>query len=527
MRPLLLSLVAALALACQRPLFDVGVGAFDVSPDGAILWTHVFPPEGGADVAVTLELSGAADFGALLQSIPASATAARGHTVHVPVGGLEPATQHHYRFRIDRDGAPPLYSSAGSFRTAPDPDSEAPVRFVLSGDANMRFVADRGIGFYVLEDARAQDPDFFVYFGDTVYADTGFLPMRRAAVTLDEYRTVHRFTRLEPSVQRLIGATGTFTGWDDHEVKNDYAGETVEPARFAAGAQAFLEWLPVRQAVGDSPSRIHRRVRWGKDLELFFLDGRQFRTAERFCNPTLPDGPQTAETLFSPFVEDEALAAQLVPPSLLGSVLPILTPSDPDCVANVLADPKRKLLGDEQLAWLKQGLLDSTATFKVVINDVPISTLLFYPYDRWDAYIAERSDLLAFLAANFGPDEVLFLTTDFHMNLGLRRSELTELVVGPIATPTFGQTLISLLPPELEGNEGILFLLVDALVARANAGTYLGSAYDALSYALLETSRGEDGVPRLRVSVRGDPDYASGDNDPGAVQELFSFELPR
>ena len=34
---------------------------------------------------------------------------------------------------------------------------------------------------------------------------------------------------------------------DDHEVVNDYDGQTVDPARYAAGRQAFLEYMPIRE----------------------------------------------------------------------------------------------------------------------------------------------------------------------------------------------------------------------------------------------------------------------------------------
>ena len=48
----------------------------------------------------------------------------------------------------------------------------------------------------------------------------------------------------------------------------------------------------------------------GKRARSFFLDGRQFRSAEHFCNPDpIPDGDETPDTLFSPFVEDEAYAS--------------------------------------------------------------------------------------------------------------------------------------------------------------------------------------------------------------------------
>jgi phosphodiesterase/alkaline phosphatase D-like protein len=153
-----------------------------------------------------------------------------------------------------------------------------------------------------------------------------------------------------------------------------------------------------------APYRIDRSVRWGEHVELFFLDGRQFRTAERFCNPDpIPDGDETADTLFSPFVEDELLAGQFDP--LIGPIAAqlLLLPSDPDCVANELADSTREMLGAAQLAALQQALLDSDATFKIIINNVPLSSIFVTPYDRWEGYLAERQSLLDFIAANLDP----------------------------------------------------------------------------------------------------------------------------
>ena len=275
-------------------------------------------------------------------------------TVRARVKALQPSTQYYYRFVAQG------LSESGAFRTAPEPDDPADLSFVVSGDSNLGYTAPRGLDFHVLSAAAAEDPDFFVYFGDTIYADSGILP-GGDAFTLDEYREVHRRTRADPHLQTLLASTATYTGWDDHEVRNDYDGETVDPQQFENGARAFFEYLPLRHNPGDDDFRIDRSVRWGQHVELFFLDGRQFRSEEFFCNPdTIPDGAETADTLFSPFVEDEVLVVQVNP--VFGPVAAnlLLTPSDPTCVANQLQDPSRTILGAQQLADLKQALLDSS-----------------------------------------------------------------------------------------------------------------------------------------------------------------------
>jgi hypothetical protein len=197
-------------------------------------------------------------------------------------------------------------------------------------------------------------------------------------------------------------------------------------------------------------------------------------------------------------------------------------------VANELQDPSRTILGAQQLADLEQALLDSTATFKIIINNTPLSRIFVTPYDRWDGYAAEQQELLDFVAANLDPSRTLVLTTDFHTNMAIRRPELTELIVGPIGQQTFAQTTLGILsglglPPNLLP---VFLGLFDGVVDLGNgAGSLLGTAHDAFSYARVDVSDG-GGTPTMTVTVRGNPDYLDGANDPDDVVNLFSFSMP-
>ncbi len=72
-----------------------------------------------------------------------------------------------------------------------------------------------------------------------------------------------------------------------------------------------------------------------------------------------------------------------------------------------------------------------------------------------------------------------------------------------------------------------MLLFLDQIFGLANGGgSFLGSAHDAFSYAVVEGFRDAADEPRLRVTVRGDPGWAAGANDPAAVRDLFSFEMP-
>ena len=51
----------------------------------------------------------------------------------------------------------------------------------------------------------------------------------------------------------------------------------------------------------------------------------------------------------------------------------------------------------QQLQKFKRDIKRSTATFKVIFNEVPIQQYYALPYDRWEGYAAERQELLNFL----------------------------------------------------------------------------------------------------------------------------------
>ena len=72
------------------------------------------------------------------------------------------------------------------------------------------------------------------------------------------------------------------------------------------------------------------------------------------------------------------------------------------------------MLGVRQHVELRRALRSSTATWKVIVNEVPIQQYYALPYDRWEGYAAERERLLRFLR---DVKNVVFLTTDTHANL--------------------------------------------------------------------------------------------------------------
>lgn len=202
--------------------------------------------------------------------------------------------------------------------------------------------------------AERDDLDAFVLCGDTAYCD--------GATSLDDYRAkyVDHIGRAEHVALRA--RTALYATWDDHEVDNNWNPEDTPAAQVATATRAFFEHAPLARIAG-AEDRIWRSARWGDTLELFVLDCRGERR------------PSTRDTA----------GAEYISPA--------------------------------QLAWLQAGLAASTAVFKVIVNSVPITEMPLVwsvSSDRWEAYAAQRTALLAFIDAQ-AITGVVWLAGDFHL----------------------------------------------------------------------------------------------------------------
>ena len=429
--------VAALAIAACIPVrlatsaptaapgFAQGVAAGEITSRSALLWTRA-PRPGRVEVVVR----GAG------RTIAASAAAFPGRdlTVSIPVRGLAPGSRYAYRFRQGSVASP-----GGAFRTAPAPTADATIRFAFSGDADATPGPDGRPGFnpfQVYGRMAAERNDFNVALGDTIYSDSE-LGDSRPALTVAEKWGKYRLGLALAPLRRLRAATGLYSHWDDHEFLNDFSRPEHGSAVYHWGVQAFRDYAPVTYTAGNG---LYRSFRWGRNLELFFLDERSFRSAKASANHVCDVGgaPDLAPTV--PLAVRTAFAT-LVPP---------LRQPVPQACLDAIASPARTLLGARQHAAFVRAIRASTATWKVVLNETPIQHLYQLPYDRWEGYAAERTQLLRDLA---GVENVVFLTTDTHANLigevRLRTLEpggpigtgIWEVVTGPVATNTYAQEI--------------------------------------------------------------------------------------
>ncbi|KIF06463.1 alkaline phosphatase [Streptomyces sp. RSD-27] len=269
---------------------------------------------------------------------------------------LPPGRQIHYRVGLTDPDDPRRCSEPvrGSFRTTPV-SRRQDVRFLWSGDlAGQGWGINPELGGYrVFDEMRLRDPDFFLFSGDTIYADgplKAAVPLpdgrvwhnvtteekAKVAETLDEFRGNFRYNLLDHNLRTFYAHVPVLAQWDDHEVRNNwYPGQLLDDPRYtvkdvdplaAHARQAFGEYFPVTDLRGGrAEGRMYRVLRHGPLLDVFVLDMRTYRDANS-------PGRQT--------------------------------------------DDPVGILGTEQLAWLKRELSRSRATWKVIAADMPLGIVV-------------------------------------------------------------------------------------------------------------------------------------------------------
>lgn len=173
-------------------------------------------------------------------------------------------------------------------------------------------------GYRVFDEMRLRDPDFFLFSGDTIYADGPLQPSvtlpdgrtwrnvtteekSKVAETLAEFRGNFRYNLLDRNLTAFNAQVPVIAQWDDHEVRNNwYPGQLLEDPRYTVkevdvlaerARRAFGEYFPGRAIdPGErAEGRVHRVVRHGPLLDVFVLDMRTYRNANsRTARPPTP-----------------------------------------------------------------------------------------------------------------------------------------------------------------------------------------------------------------------------------------------
>jgi alkaline phosphatase D len=389
-----ISLTAAPASAKVKG-FQFGVTAGEVKHNSARIWTL-----GEGSGKVRAQVATDRRFRHVVARKRANVKASNDGTVQTNVKGLEADQLHHYRFC--GSGA---CSPKGKFTTAPKPKANETIRFAYSGDTDATRAPGQAEPFFghfeVFKAMRDEKNDFNIHFGDTIYSDSdvGGVP---PAQTVEEKWEKYRLNIEELNLYRLRKSAGFYSHWDDHEFINDFSIPEDGEQLYRAGVKAFRNYAPVTYTDEEG---LYRTFRWGKNLELFFLDQRSFRSAKAdfggACDipgtgdPDLaPTAPQSTRNAFAPVIPSFA------------------NPVSQQC-KNVINDPERTMLGENQFNQFIEDVDGSRARWKIVVNETPIQQFYGLPYDRWEGYAFERNRLLNELQQR-AVGNLVFITTDTH-----------------------------------------------------------------------------------------------------------------
>lgn len=378
-----------------------GIAVGEVSDTAAIVW-------GRCSGAGTLH----AQFGADGEIEETAVEADRDFTGRIALTGLAPDTAYDYRVWCgDADAA-----LAGRFRTAPAPDASRPLRIVWSGDLGGQNVCrDATRGYPIFDVIANRAPDLFIALGDMIYGDdvceavgrygNAQLPGPPPARDRAGYWAHWRYNRGESRHQKLLASAPMAAVWDDHEIQNDAGPLEDAPAGapdvhlLPPALDAFLDYQPLLPPA-DDPTRLYRRQRWGKHVELFILDLRQYRDANHA--PDIEGAPKS-------------------------------------------------MLGPTQRRWLEESIAASDATWKIIVSSVPLSIPTgsaardgFASGDTAAGFEQEAAEIFAVLHAR-GIRQPLWITTDVHFATGLLLRpiaaepewEAREMITGPLNAGVF------------------------------------------------------------------------------------------
>lgn len=307
------------------------------------------------------------------------------HIETLELRGLAAATTYRYRVTLEGGG-----SAVGSFRTAPEPGS-APADFrVYLGscaytEAYTRGGNPYGANHHIFDTMAARMgadplPHFMLWLGDNLYLRG---PSPQLAIP-PEYETPahmavrYRDVRSQLKLRKLFAATHHYAIWDDHDYGPNNGDKSF--ALKDASLRLFNAYWP-NPPMG-SPEVPGNWRRFGhQDADFFLLDSRYHRDPEK------------------------------APP-----------------------DPAKAMFGPAQMAWLKRGLAESKAAFKVVAGGSQLlSETKNGVHSGWHSYAAERGDFLAWLKANPVKGLVL-LSGDRHNTQVFREGDVHEFSCSPLTS---------------------------------------------------------------------------------------------
>lgn len=210
-----------------------------------------------------------------------------------------------------KNATSPITEINGQFRTAPLANQIAPVFFTSSTCQYYWSFDDANRGFKIYDSMKKLGPLFHCQTGDYIYYDKPGPMVDNLELARHKWHAMNSW----PSLSGFYRETPLYQQKDDHDLLRDDAGPTSKPLgelTYEDGLSIWKEQVPLMGLP-------YRTFRWGKDLQIWVVEVREYRSENR-------------------------------------------TPDSMD----------KTIWGTEQINWFKQTVETSDASFKILVSPTPI-----------------------------------------------------------------------------------------------------------------------------------------------------------
>jgi alkaline phosphatase D len=353
-------ILVLLNVSCTPPVQDIflgqGIMSGEATSSSIILQSRLtvgdtlingdLPGKPGTGI---FQIAEGSNFGNPISSTLITALPENDFIIKEKIEGLKSGTIYYYRLQFGTEDKPLYTSETGTFKTLQGSGSTEKVSMaVVTGMNYYHFHfgnynrdkaysgSDKALGYPALKSILSLNPDYFVGTGDNVYFDhpnknnfdkavkRGKNPhpgRYGGAEVLDEVGMRRKYHEqfVQPRFKDLFKEVSTYWEKDDHDYRfNDGDPHSNFPITHDQGIRNFREQVPIVDPE-DANAKTYRTHRMSKDLQVWMLEGRDYRSANK-----MEDGPN------------------------------------------------KTMLGTEQINWLKETLLESDASFKIIISPTPM-----------------------------------------------------------------------------------------------------------------------------------------------------------
>lgn len=176
------------------------------------------------------------------------------------------------------NGSKATVSLTGQFVTPQTHDANLPVSFMVVTGQDYGRRDDPANGHKIYDHMLKLKPDFFVHTGDVVYYDKAYPWAKTEELAHYKWQATYSL----PFQRDFHRNVSSYFMRDDHDsTKNDsWPGRDYGDLTWDRGLEIFQEQTGLPEKLP------YRTVRWGRDLQVWMMEGRKYRSPN-----TMPDGP--------------------------------------------------------------------------------------------------------------------------------------------------------------------------------------------------------------------------------------------